>query len=393
MLEEPFSFFEEKRAKCPVFHVPSRNVYIVTRREDIEYIALHPEIFSNRGRASLVTYPGQRYQSMADLASMDGAEHKILRDAHMAFVSPRRLREMRPAMEQEANRLIDQFIDQPEVEFLAVFARPFPAWMMGKALLDLPDELHEQIDIWAVNYFDLFDRNLHHASEGGPDPELISSYVDFTNFCGDLARSHRDNPRDTPLSEFVNFVKPDGSQYSIDEMASHVRLLVVGAQTSANLMAQALIDTIRAGEAVDATERAQAVKLLDESLRLDGPATYGPRVTTQDVELGGVHLPAGTRLMLAWQSGNRDEAVFECPHQFRHDRPKLAKHVGFGLGPHRCIGAALAQLEGEIALKTLFTRFRSIRLSARNDFRHDTDLTSMRNLRALYLELEPAGRN
>ncbi len=390
MLEDPFPFFEDKRAQCPVFSVPSRNVHIVTRREDIEFVALHPEIFSNKGRASLETFPGQRYKTMPDLASMDGEEHREVRKAHMAFVSPKRLREMRPAMEAEAHRLIDLFIDQKEIDFIPSFAKPFPAWVMGSALLDLPREMHAQLDIWAVNYFDLFDKNLHRGGTNGPDRRLIDSYVEFTNYCGDLTVSHRENPRDTPLSEFVNTAKSDGELYSIDEMTCFVRLLVVGAQTSTNLMAQALVDAIRLGPQLDITDRRETQKLLDESLRLDGPATYGPRVCTQDVELGGVHLPAGSRIMLAWQSGNRDEATFENPDQLCPNREKLAKQLGYGLGAHRCIGAPLAQLEGEVALQALFGRFKTIRLSDKNDFRHDTSLTSMRNLLALHLELEAA---
>jgi cytochrome P450 len=132
----------------------------------------------------------------------------------------------------------------------------------------------------------------------------------------------------------------------------------------------------------------KAYKILDETLRLDGPATYGPRICTREVNIGGVTLPAGSRVFLAWQSGSRDEKVFECPAQFRPDRPNLAKHLGFGLGNHRCIGAPLAQVEGEVALKAMFQRFRDIRLSPKNDYRHDTTLTSMRVLKELHLELE-----
>lgn len=389
MLEDPFPFYARKRRECPVFRLPDTAVHIVTRRDDIERVALDLAAFSNKGRSPQISYPGQRYQTMPDLTGMDGEEHKLLRTAHLAFFSAKRLREMRPALEAEAHRLIDTFVDQPKVEFIAAFARPFPAWVMGSALLGLPRDMHDRLDRWAVNYFNLFDRNLHRGD--APDPEMIKSYVDFTNYCGDLAASHRDKPQDTLLSEFVNFRKPDGSQYTIDEMANYIRLLVVGAQTSANLMAQAMIDTVRllaSRPDFDLTEKKAWQKILDESLRVDGPATYGPRICTRDAEVGGVELPAGTRLMLAWQSGNRDAEVFENPDHFQPDRAKLAKHLGFGLGAHRCIGAPLAQLEGEVGLDAMFKRFRNIRLSADNDYRHDTSLISMRNLMELHLELE-----
>lgn len=173
-------------------------------------------------------------------------------------------------------------------------------------------------------------------------------------------------------------------------MASYIRLLVVGAQTSANLMAQAVLDAVRLGDRVDVREREDAARVVEESLRYDGPATFAPRTCTRDVELSGVKLKAGTRVLLSWQSGNRDADTFEDPDTFRPDRPKLSKQIGFGLGAHRCIGAPLAQVEGEIALQAMFTRFRKIALSPKNDFTHDTTLTAMRNLNELHLELEPA---
>jgi cytochrome P450 len=388
MLEDPFPFFETLRSGCPVCEVPERNVYLVTRREDIEYAALHPELFSNHGRASQQTYPGQRYETMPDLTSTDPPEHKAIRTAHLQLLSAKRIREMRPQIEAEAHRLIDGFVEEPEIELIQAFAKPLPAWVMGN-LLGVPRELHQQLDTWAVQYFDLFDRNLHHGAGGGPDPALIDSFVEFMNFCGDLVVDRREHPRDDALSEFVHSRKPDGSLFSIDEMANYVRLLVVGAQTSTYLISQAVIEVVRLGEPGDLTDERYLQRTMDETLRKDGPATYGPRVCVRDVEIGGVKLPAGTRLFLAWQSGSRDEEVFGCPADFDPERTNLSRHLGFGLGIHRCIGAPLAHAEGAAALKTLFERFREIRLSPRNDYTHDTHLTSMRALKHLYLQLVP----
>lgn len=389
MLENPFPFFETRRAECPVFHVPSRDVYVVTRRADIEYVVLHPELFSSKGRAPLDSYPGQRYRTMPDLTSTDPPEHKAIRTAHLHLLSAKRIREMRPGMEQEANRLIDKFVDAGEVEFIGAFAKPFPAWVMG-SLLCVPRDMHQQLDIWAGQYFDLFDKNLHHAAEGGPDQHLVDSFVDFMNYCGDLVVDRRTHPQNDPLTEFVNATKEDGSQFTVDEMANYVRLLVVGAQTSTYLIAQSVIELAQVRDRGELDNKRYLQRVLDETLRKDGPATYGPRVCQEDVELGGVKLTAGTRVFLAWQSGSRDENTFESSEEFCPERPNLAKHLGFGLGIHRCIGAPLAHAEGEVALQAMFTRFSGIRLSSRNDYRHDTTLTSMRALRALYLDLEAA---
>lgn len=390
MLENPFPFFEEKRAHCPVFPVPSRSMYVVTRHKDLEFVLRNPDIFSSEGRNPLVNFPGQRYKSTPDLVSMDAPQHKQVRTVHQALLSPKRLREMRPVMEAEIHQMIDRFADKGEIEFINAVAKPFPAWVMGY-ILCLPREMHEQVDIWATEFFELFDKNLYHPNEGGPPQRLIDSYVNFMNYCGDLVADRRKNPQDNdPLTEFVNSRKEDGSLFSLDEMASYVRLLITGAQTSTSMLAQSLVEVIRMKDRGDLNDSKWIAKIVDESLRKDGAATYCPRIVTRDVELGGTALPAGARVYLSWHSANADETVFEEPYEFRPDRPNLAKNLGFGQGNHRCIGAPLAQLEGEVVLKALFTRFRDIRLSPKNDFKHDTSLMAMRVFNELHLELERA---
>src|SRR5256885_1068145 len=79
MLEDPFSFYEAKRAEAPVFSVPTRNMHVVTRHKDIEYVLRNPQLFSSQGRTPIVTYPGQRYQTTSDLVGTDAPEHRSIR--------------------------------------------------------------------------------------------------------------------------------------------------------------------------------------------------------------------------------------------------------------------------------------------------------------------------
>lgn len=390
MLEDPFTFFEKARTHSPVFAVPSRKMHVVTRHADIEYVLRNPKLFSSADRTPVLSFPGQRYQTMPDLVGTDGAQHKEIRTAHLALLSTKRLREIVPAMEAEAHAMIDAFADKEEVEFIEAFAKPYPAWVMGH-ILCLPREVHMQVDQWAVDFFEVFDQLLHHPDANTLPPHLIKSYVDFMNYCGDLAVELRERPRGDALSDFVNARKSDGSLFSIDEMATYIRLLVTGAQTSTSLLAQSVVEVLRMRGRGDMANDRYLDQLIDETLRKDGPATYCPRTARQDVEIGGVALPAGSKVFLAWHSGCRDPDMFENPDEFSPERAKLQRHLGLGQGVHRCIGGPLAQLEGRITLKALFSRFGSIRLSPKNDFSHDTSLTAIRVLNTLYLELEPRG--
>jgi cytochrome P450 len=111
------------------------------------------------------------------------------------------------------------------------------------------------------------------------------------------------------------------------------------------------------------TDRSQLSLVIEETLRLETPVQWLARVAMQDAVVGGVDVPAGATVWLLWGSGNRDPRRFEQPDQFRLNRPNLAKdQLGFGRGPHRCLGAPLARLETMIAFDRLLTRLRNIRV-------------------------------
>jgi cytochrome P450 len=101
---------------------------------------------------------------------------------------------------------------------------------------------------------------------------------------------------------------------------------------------------------------------VEEVLRLEPPLMAMSRVTTEPVEVGGVSLPAGARLLLAFAAGNRDEARFAQPGDLDLERSNVAQHMAFGKGVHVCVGAGLARLEGRVALEVLTQRLPEARL-------------------------------
>jgi cytochrome P450 len=216
----------------------------------------------------------------------------------------------------------------------------------------------------------------------------MQSFVNFTNFCGDLVVKWRVEKKDgDPLSEFAFSPQDDGSLFSIDQLTNEVRLLVVGAQTTANLIAQSIVETLQMDDRGDMGDERHVQAIVEESLRKDGPATYMPRICLQDVEIAGVTIPAGSRVFLSLQSANRDETFFECPARFDINRPNVKRHVAFGFGTHFCVGAPIARVEATVALTALFSRFSDIRLSPKNDFRHRTEVMALRALREVHLQL------
>ena len=111
-------------------------------------------------------------------------------------------------------------------------------------------------------------------------------------------------------------------------------------------------------------------RIVEESLRLSSPTQGIFRITTQDVELGGVTVPKGARLVLVYGAANRDEVVYPDAESFDPDRPRLKEHLAFGKGIHFCLGAALSRLEARVALEELTRRIGSYRLADFNDNRY-----------------------
>jgi cytochrome P450 len=129
------------------------------------------------------------------------------------------------------------------------------------------------------------------------------------------------------------------------------------------------------------------VKAIEESLRLESPIQWNSRLVLEDVDLGGVTIPAGALVIPAYGSANRDETHFAEPKTFDIDRSDLKNHIGFGHGTHFCMGAPLARMEGRIALQRFLRRYPQVRLSERNDYAV-RDSIALRGLEALWLRLE-----
>ena len=175
------------------------------------------------------------------------------------------------------------------------------------------------------------------------------------------------------------------------EIVSILRQLLVAGQETVNyLLPSTMLNLLEnpAEMAKVEADRSLIPAMLEEGLRLDSPIQALGRFVAKDTELGGVKLEAGSRLMVMYGCGNRDEAVFERAEQFRIARDDGRKHVGFGAGPHYCPGANLARLESKIAMEHWLDRIANVRLApGNNDFKHQYNFI-FRALKELNLEFD-----
>jgi cytochrome P450 len=395
-LECPYPFYSAMRREAPVYRLPDRNVYFVSRWEDIAYTVRHPDLFSPApdGRSSLGAdgasecpagiYGGEFTRE--GLSKCDGEEHRRKRSVALKLVSPARMRRYTPFIEQTVSELIDAFASRGEVELVSAFSTPLPVIVVCE-MLGVPRDdalfagVMGQAPASATRFLSAAELE-ERRRVGGEIHEYMQRLV--------LARY--DEPRDDFLSELVHEHARALGELPLDYLVVEaITLLFGGLVTTQHMFTntmQLLLDHPSEMQRVLA-EPELIRPMLDESLRVEAPFHLTEMICHGDTEIAGVKIPVGATVYKVWGSGNRDERKFDNPDDFRIGRPGIAKnHLGFGRGGHRCLGAPLALLEGTLAFEQLLARCRNLRFAAgKNDWTH-THVPSFRSLKRLYLEFD-----
>jgi cytochrome P450 len=388
LLECPYPFFDEAREQTPVYQDPETGIFLVFRHEDIAFALKNDHIFSGvNGRIA--------YRGASMISATDPPDHKVVRDLAYRPFTPGRLRSYEPIVERYAHALIDRFATSGKVELVNEFAIPLPGLVICE-LMGLPtegDAFEVILDRMSMRSTDQSHRVLITAGTGPSPSDMLSSMHEEMR---QAILERHEKPTSDILSELVVHNVRSSGELDLELLVTiGTELLAGGLLTTAQMIANGLLlllENPAAMEKVLADPGGRIPWMLEETLRMESPVQSRERVTTQDVELSGVTIPAGSAVLLIHASGNRDPRRFTDPGRFDVDRSRkeLKQHFGFGLGRHFCLGAPLARMEGGVAFKCLFSRLRGIRLAeGENDFSH-IDFTHFRAVRALHLEFEPA---
>ncbi|MEQ1703539.1 MAG: cytochrome P450, partial [Ilumatobacteraceae bacterium] len=184
----------------------------------------------------------------------------------------------------------------------------------------------------------------------------------------------------------------DRRALDLPEILTIIQQLIVGGnETTTKMLGEMMRNLALAPELWQRlrTDPSLIPNVVEEAVRFCSPIQAIWRAATQDVELGGVLIPKGSRLVIVFGSANRDETVFVDGDAFDPDRAHLSDHLGFGRGVHFCVGASLARLEGRVALEELTRRVASISLADTNEFTYH-DSFMLRGLLKLDLHVVPA---
>jgi cytochrome P450 len=370
-LECPFPLFERLRDEAPVYKVPGRDEYLVSRHKDVAFALRRTDLFTT----GTLTAPGLDYKGGTTILNTDPPEHTAKRLLATPPFTPRRLRQVTPLVQQHVDELIDTFIDSGEVDFVEDFSFLLPIKVIS-SMMGLP---LEGAEFEAVAQWSRVDRsNTQYFPEGSEfdakKAEIQRIVDNMLEYLAGVIQSRHENPGDDIVSELVQRqVERDGS-LDLGNLTTIVsELLAGGVTTTAHMMGSAMMLLIQHPDQLEQVRADYALipPMLEETLRLEAPVQWRARITSQEVELSGVTVPAGARVLLIFASGSRDGDAIADAAEFCPARPhrELKRHFGFGYGAHFCLGAPLARLEGKLGFESFFTRTKNIApVEGRNDF-------------------------
>jgi methyl-branched lipid omega-hydroxylase len=354
----------------------------VTRHAHVAEVSRHPEIYrSGQGATSIPDLPEEMLEYFGSMISTDNPRHARLRRIVSAAFNPRMIKRIEEHIELVAGSVIDRVAALGGCDFVVEVAARLPL-----------EIICEMMGIGRADYETVFNASNIILSQGDPEyvPEGADPLVAFMNagqqlslLMSELAEARRVNPTDDVTSALVN-TNIDGESLTASEVASFFILLVVaGNETTRNAISHGLLaltehpDQRALWQADPAGIAATGV---DEIVRWGSPVIWMRRTVAEDTVLGDEELHPGDKLILYYNSANRDEDVFADPYTF-DVRRSPNPHVGFGAaGPHFCLGAHLARQEINVMFRQLFERLPDIVSSGEPDRLRSSFINGIKHL-------------
>jgi len=345
---DPYPFFDRLRDNDPVYETDFGYWY-VSRYDDINALLRDDRMVAGTGVADSIGLPPGKLHDLMDtwMMSVDGAGHSKVRRLCNHVFTPRAVEALRPEVQRITDRLLDVMAARlrrgEAVDVVHDYAFPMPMEVVRLLFGSDPDE-------WATRIVPLFE-----------DSNPLAPMLELADYFATVViPQRRAQPGDDLFSGLVQ------GELTDDELVANAVLLVTaGFETTECLVANAVLAILahpdqRAILLED--PRARARNAIEEVLRFEPPALSTTRQTTAPVEVAGRTIPAGAKVLFSTLAGNRDPARYADPGRFDITRPDI-RPLTFGGGVHVCVGAALARMEGDVALASIFERFPDLALA------------------------------
>jgi len=358
VLANPYPLFHHLRSEAPVHWDPFLHAWVVTRYRDVIRV-LHdfsaertpsPEQLANMGLAALNPIAQVMVKQMLFL---DPPSHTRLRSLAAYAFTPGRVEVLRGHIREITNRLLDEVEARGRMDVIADLGEPLPCIVTAE-MLGVPVEDHPQLKAWSQDFAEMLGNFQHN-----PDrvPRVLKSVKEMTAYFRSAVSEQRIHPRGGLVSSLMS-AEIQGDRLTEEEVIANCIVTMVGGQeTTTNLIGNGVLSLLRNPDQLEKLRNDLSLipSAVEELLRYESPSQHTARLAPEDTILGGKRIQKRQAVIAVMAAGNRDPERFPDPDRLDICRTDN-RHLAFGWAAHFCFGAALARIEGQIALELMIRR-------------------------------------
>jgi cytochrome P450 len=389
----PYSAYNKLRGEAPVYRDPVTGNYVLTRYEDVRKAVLTPRTLSSKTGLGAVRinaatdavneiYDKEGWRPLDTILSNDPPSHRFYRQlVEKAFV-PRTVEAMEPRIAEIVEELLAQFLDKPEVDFVAEFANKLPMRVIAEEINIAPKDM-AQLKLWADVSIESQDPTMTYERE----LEVARILTQMQQYMKQSIEQIRAHPDGRLLSRVVH-AELEGRHLDMRELMSVLQQLIVGgSDTTTAALGGGMKLLIENPQVPDQLrEEPELMRaFVEEVLRLAAPLQTMFRRAAQDIEIQGVKIPKDSIVEVRFGSANRDPEVYPDPERLDLRRSNPRPQLAFGAGPHTCIGNQLARGELRVAFTAIIDRMKEFRFSRGEDSVDYTPLYVSNGLTKLWM--------
>jgi cytochrome P450 family 142 subfamily A polypeptide 1 len=356
---DPYPTYAWLRANAPVYWDAVSSLWVCSRYDDVVRISKDPVTFSSAGGVLMDS------DQQVSLVTTDAPRHTRLRKLVSRGFTPRMVAQYGERIREIVAELLDRMAPRGAADLVGDLAVPLPLYIIAD-MLGIRREDFARFHAWSEAMIG----SAGHFHDPVVLERAANAYIEYGTYLAEVFEDRRQHPRDDLVSILVGaqqegVLAPDEEAMENDEIIMFMTLLLIaGNETTRNAISGGMLALMEHPEQREALRRRPELidAAVEEVLRWVSPIIGFRRTATRDTEVRGQAIRAGERVLMLYQSANRDEAVYPTGDRFDVARDPNP-HVAFGIGAHFCLGANLARLELKITLQALLERLPDMRVA------------------------------
>jgi cytochrome P450 len=354
---DPYPIYEAMRAKGPVYYSKTTGLHVITGFEEAS-----TAFKDSRFRAGTMAAQDTAVSALGSpdsLLKLNPPRHTQIRKLVSKAFSARAIDQMAGWITELAHDLLDDVVGRQEFDVVRHVAFPLPLRVVTR-VMGIPPVDEEQFAEWGLALGNTLEPFI------GREQWIAGRKADTAmyGYLQRLVQERRANPGDDMLSALIAATDDDGVRLTDNELLVNCQVIIVaGFGTMVGMISSGMNILVERPDLWQrlTDDRALVPNLVEEVLRLESPIQMTPRHIAEDVDLHGNHIPGGRRALIVEGAANRDPRTFPDPTRIDLERENANKNLAFAGGPHYCLGAALARLQGRIVFDAMLDRMPQVR--------------------------------